>query len=233
MLYLGGKQRIAHLLRHAILAEVPRHQRLHYTEPFCGGMSMMVSMAHYFEKSQASDTHEDLMMMWIAAQEGWRPPSHVDENEYRRLQKSDRPSALRGFVGFACSFGAKWFGGYARGNKENYAASEAKRVIDEGLYLRFQKTHLSQKRYDQTVVRPGDVLYCDPPYEDSTGYKTEKFNHKRFWQTLEDWTKMGARVFVSEYQAPPHWTELWNAKVAFTMNGSIGEYRHERLFTLK
>jgi site-specific DNA-adenine methylase len=88
MLYLGGKQRIAHCIRKHILAEIPRHERGYYIEPFCGGMSTFVQIAHYFEKSQATDDHKDLMLMWIAAQEGWRPPFHVTEAEYRRLQKS-------------------------------------------------------------------------------------------------------------------------------------------------
>lgn len=59
---------------------------------------------------------------------------------------------------------------------------------------------------DYRLILPhtGDVVYCDPPYADTTGYR-DAFDSKAFWETMDSWHELGADVFVSEYQAPPHW----------------------------
>ena len=53
--------------------------------------------------------------MWKALQQGWEPPDLVtfEDYEYVRAHQDENP-ALTAFVGFGCTFGAKWFGGYAR-----------------------------------------------------------------------------------------------------------------------
>ena len=53
--------------------------------------------------------------MWKALQSGWEPPDIVTEAEYQYIKDhKDEDPALAGFVGFGCTFGAKWFAGYAR-----------------------------------------------------------------------------------------------------------------------
>ena len=63
--------------------------------------------------------------MLNAVKHGYDLPESVSEQEYKyiREHKDDDP-ALAGFVGFGCSFGGKWFGGYARDNRtsRNYAS---------------------------------------------------------------------------------------------------------------
>lgn len=47
------------------------------------------------------------------------------------------------------------------------------------------------------------VVYCDPPYAGTTGYKgTDPFDHVEFWNTCRVWADAGAAVFVSEYSCP-------------------------------
>jgi DNA adenine methylase len=57
---------------------------------------------------------------------------------------------------------------------------------------------------------PGTVLYCDPPYCGTTGYKAlEPFNSEAFWFWAREHARRGVHVYVSEYQAPAGWdTEL-------------------------
>ena len=56
------------------------------------------------------------------------------------------------------------------------------------------------------------MIYCDPPYENTTSYKTGSFDHPKFW----DWCrKMSEKnlVFVSEYKAPDDFICVWEGEV--------------------
>src|SRR5690349_3392797 len=80
-----------------------------YIEPFMGGGAIFARMAPHFPGAAlGSDIHPDLMMMWEALQGGWKPPTEVTREEWYGI-KDEEPSALRGFVGFGCSFGGRWF----------------------------------------------------------------------------------------------------------------------------
>ena len=52
--------------------------------------------------------------------------------------------------------------------------------------------------YEQVKIKPNSIIYCDPPYKNTTGYLKE-FDHDRFWQWVK---KQSQPVFVSEYDAP-------------------------------
>lgn len=58
-------------------------------------------------------------------------------------------------------------------------------------------------------ILSGDVVYCDPPYRGTTGYKTGTFDHDAFDTWAEEQVTKGAQVFVSEFNAPPHWEVVW------------------------
>jgi len=64
--------------------------------------------------------------MFKSLQNGWIPPTIVTEEDYTNAKKNqDEEPHVAGFVGFACSFAGKYWGGYARdskgGGEGNYA----------------------------------------------------------------------------------------------------------------
>ena len=205
MRYLGGKSKIAQRIATVILSSVSERDTL--VEPFIGGGAVFEVLAPHFARPCAGDVHPDLMMMWQAVARGWVPPSVVTEEQYRWL-KDQPPSALRGFVGFGCSYGAKWVATYARGGfdvaERNFADEAARSVVRMRPVLeRADLRHCSYAAWD---VCARDVVYCDIPYEGTTPYDgTEPFDHPRFWRTADLWVERGAYVFVSEYTAPSHW----------------------------
>lgn len=73
------------------------------------------------EKRIGNDAHKELIAMWKALQNGWNPPSHITEEEYISVRdnKGKYPDYYVGYVGFHATFGAKYFGGYARGFKSD------------------------------------------------------------------------------------------------------------------
>lgn len=216
MRYMGGKSRISKALSEVILAHTDK--RKVYVEPFVGGGAMAEKMAPHFETVILNDLHEDLMLMWDAVlNKGWIPPTEVSYEQYQELRNAE-PSALRGFAGFGGSFGGKWFGGYARGGNNsdgtprNYQAESKRNLLKQA--TKIGKAICVQGSYTSLPpVNTAPVIYCDPPYADTTGYSLDGFPHKEFWVKAQQWAEAGADVFVSEYQAPEGWEAIWEKEV--------------------
>jgi DNA adenine methylase len=214
MQYLGGKSRIAKELVRVMLSSTS--ERGTYVEPFVGAGSVAAGMVPHFRTACLNDASPDLITLWQALQQGWQPPETVSEDEYR-AQRNAPVSALRGFVGYGCSFGGKWFGGYANSIKNH------------GKYAHFAHNSLLKKLesirgaeftnldYRDLFIPHRSVVYCDPPYRDATKYtRLEDFDSDQFWKFAEDWSKC-ATVFVSEYSAPEGWRSVWSATPKMTL----------------
>lgn len=146
----------------------------------------------------ASDSNHALITMYRALQDGWLPPDDVSEDLYAEYKAKQDPSdPLTAFIGIGCSFGGKWFGGYARQKGYNFAAG-GRRALQKQLPSIMGVRFLAQ---DYKDWYPSDkLIYCDPPYENTTGYK-DKFNHVEFWDVMREWSKNNT-VVISEYNAP-------------------------------
>jgi DNA adenine methylase len=160
-------------------------------------------------KRIASDGNCALVNMYIALQNGWVPPDFVSEEDYKTAVKTaDIENPLTAFVNIACSWGAKWNGGYARGKKSNGSwrnyAQESKTNVMSQLPLIQDVEFLQGLFTDHT---PKDMLvYCDPPYADTTQYGAfDGFDTALFWERMREWVKDGNTVVVSEYKAPADW----------------------------
>jgi len=44
----------------------------------------------------------------------------------------------------------------------------------------------------------GTVIYCDPPYCGTKGYKTGRFDAAKAWELYRAWSERGAHVYVSD-----------------------------------
>jgi DNA adenine methylase len=210
MRYMAGKSRFAAEMAKAILAHTPR--RLEYFEPFVGGGSVLEEMSRNFAYTYASDTHKDLILMWQALLDGWEPPRDVSREEFKWLEKQPS-SALRGFVGFSCSFAGKWFGPYARfvkpgGVLQNFADESARNLEHCMSVLRNCK--FERRSYDTILYTPLSVIYADPPYAGTYSYSA--FDSEKFWDWARNAVKVGAHVYVSEFVAPEDWVPIWSIK---------------------
>lgn len=162
MRYVGGKSRIAGQIVQRVLENT--ESREVYYEPFVGGGSVLTRMVPHFKRTVAADSSEDLILMWRALQEGWRPPEALDEEEYRELRNAE-PSALRGFAGYGCSFGGKWFGGFARagaGYPRNPQSESYRAVVKDAEAIDGHEVVFVHADYRQFDPPEGAVVYCDP-----------------------------------------------------------------------
>lgn len=210
MRYVGSKKRIAKRILDEILSR--RENRDVYWEPFCGGLNSFSVVAPHFRKAFASDAHQDLILMWQTIQGGWIPPTEVTEEEYQDLRAAE-PSALRGFVGMGGSFGGKWFGGYARGgfnsdgSPRNHQRESSTAAVQRMASLSEIDVTFRNASYSEGSAGPGFVVYCDPPYASTLGYRgTDEFDSESFWKWCRKQSRAGALVLVSEYTAPDDFT---------------------------
>jgi len=210
--YLGGKSRTARQI--AGYLNMIRKPGQPYWEPFVGA-GWILERIRGTGPNYASDANPFLIAMWRALQAGWEPPGEVSEGEYQAIKAAhdSYPPELVAFVGFGCSFGGKWFAGYARSEKGNgspgkYAGQSRRsmlhkiaRIPDASFYVADFLTC--------GPPAPRCLIYCDPPYEGQTDYgAVPDFDSRTFWRRVGDLTNAGHTVFVSEYDAPADFAEV-------------------------
>ena len=217
--YFGGKARIGKQLASVVNQYT---EGVIYAEPFCGMYS--VGSRVQAARKLASDAQPDLILLLQDIQAGWAPPDCLSEERYQQL-KSEAPSALRGFAGFSCSFGGKFFGGYARNGQRNYADVGRRSLLR--LRPLIQDTLFAVRDYKETPA--SQVTYCDPPYAKTTGYTVGEFDSDEFWQWCRDRAGM---VLISEYVAPSDFDLVWSKPVKTDMRTKANgrEQRIEKLF---
>lgn len=118
-----------------------------------------------FSRKILNDRHKYLIAMLQSVQNGYELPERITPEEYRYIRdhKDDDP-ALAGFVGFGCSFGGKWFGGYARNaSGTNYALQSKRSLLKDMATL--QDARFVCEDYRRVCIPPGAVIYADPPYQ--------------------------------------------------------------------
>jgi len=223
MRYFGGKARLARELANII----NQYDAETYHEPFCG-MFSVGSLVTAPIRSGA-DNQEDLILLLKAVRDGWEGPEFLSEDEYEFLKGVD-PCAMRAFAGFGCSNSGKFFGGYARESTgRNFAANARSSLLKLAPKLQgVEFRHESYLDFDEPV----DLIYCDPPYSNTTGFTTGDFDTEEFWSWAYDRAKHST-VLVSEYVAPS-WTEVvWEKNVRLSMKSKDKKPRIEKLFKVR
>ena len=211
-----------------------------YCEPFCGMLGVYRNIPKLFEEKQmiykAGDINKSVVMMWKQAQNGWKPPIRVSEDEYIRLKKKKGDSALKGYVGHQYGFNGMYFSSYTgnKGDDPTLSIRAPKAVVDIAKNLK--EVDFTYGIYNQFSSLKGFIIYCDPPYDNTLqrykGLEKESFDSDAFWKWCRKMAKYNI-VFVSEYSGPS------DIKVIFSkrheLNGGIHtkrEIKNENLYLL-
>ena len=225
MRYFGGKARLAKPISSFLKSERASGQL--YVEPFLGAGSVFSLMEG---PKQGSDTVVDLIEMWQALQDGWIPPKDVSKEEYIAAREGLITGADRAFIGFGCSFGGKWFGGYAKTkDNRNYATNAHNSLMKKVPTI--QEAEFSVDNFFDLDCS-NCLVYCDPPYSGTTkpGTRTS-FDVPKFWDKVRDLSLTNV-VFVSEYEAPEDFAVVREKEVRLDMQTTDNK-RVERLFRWK
>ena len=205
MRYVGSKNRLAKELVPIIQSYITDEIK-GYLEPFVGGANMIDKIE--CNNKFGCDIHEELIELLKYVQDTNNIlPKTITEEEYNkvRLNKDKYEKWYVGFVGFCATFGAKYFGCYARGFKEDKITprdipAESIRNIEKQR-KNLQNIKFKYCSYDEINKNIKDfVIYCDPPYKGTLKYTTD-FDYDKFYKWCKEMSKNNI-VLISEYWMP-------------------------------
>lgn len=238
MKYMGSKQKIANEIYKTICELEPRNGRP-WVEPFAGGMNMICNVPESEGARYANDCNKYLIAMFKALSSGWEPPLEVSKEFYLKCKNLEAEDHIVGYVGFNCSYSGKWFGGYAGktetkiGTIRDYQKEAFNNVKKQ--IAKMKEVYYCNASYVEIEIPENSIVYCDPPYANTTGYK-DSFDSKSFWEWVRITSKNNS-VYVSEYVAPSDFECVWQKelKSSLSANGASGQSKTsiERLFRLK
>lgn len=230
MKYMGSKARHAKELLQIILSD--RGPNQWYVEPFVGGANMIDKVGG---NRTGADNNPYLIDMWQKVSGGWLPPENFSECQYNaiKINKGSYPQYLVGYVGFALSYGGKWFGGWCRdkAGKRDYVKESYNNALKQFPNLIGVKFECSN--YNSLNIPENSIIYCDPPYKNTTGY-VGSFDHEQFYNWCRNMVKCGHTIYVSEYNMPDDFICVWEKSVNSSLTSDTGGKKSvEKLFTLK
>ncbi len=213
MKYMGSKNRIAKHLLPIMLAECEKHGITKWVEPFVGGANMIDKVPDTFERV-GYDLNDHVIHALIDIRDNVdKLPESVSEEEYRGFY--GRPAEkITSWVRFVCSYGGKFENGFARqGNPSKYKSSPNQEGKRNALKQspKIQKVQFICDSYENLNFTNA-LIYCDPPYQGASGYKTGAFNHEHFFEWCREQAKKNI-VFVSEYNAPDDFECVWQGEI--------------------
>lgn len=226
MRYVGSKRRIAKSILPLMVRE-----GVTFVEPFAGGFNLTTQVDG---PRIAADCHRELIALFTAVQAGWVPPTEVTEDQYRAIKAEPNKYApeLVGFVGFGCSFGGKWWGGYAREERPGHTSipsQSSRSLVRQAARLQGVDIRCGQY-YELELPKTRSTVYCDPPYRNTQKYR-DTFDHDLFWEWVRDVAK-DHDIFVSEYTAPQDFRVMWASDLSCPIDRNSGKKRGvEKLFT--
>lgn len=240
MKYMGSKNKLSKELV-PIIQSFITSETIAYVEPFVGGANIIDKIS--CDRKIGLDIKVELieLLKYCQLLEN-RLPQHISEEEYVRVRdnKSEYEKWYVGLVGFCATYSAKWFNGYARSNRPN---GEPRDMSNEAIRnLEKQRVNLVGIEFKAMDYRDLDtsnifdcVIYCDPPYRETTSYSTGEFNHLEFYEWCCKMSKNNV-VLVSEYSIEDdRFSVIWEkqSKVGIDSNKVNHSTRVERLYICK
>ena len=201
---MGSKNRVA---KHLLPVMLENRNERTWIEPFVGGANMIDKVDG---NRIGADNNKYLIDFWNEFKNGWIPPEHVTKEEYYAIKDNkENDTKMTLFAGIICSYGGKWFGGYANNYPEHRRLKNGKlpnfqKEGKNGIIKQLPKikgVEFIHSSYQDLEIPDNSLIYCDPPYEGTTKYKDD-FNHSDFWEWCRLKSKEGHQLFISEYRAP-------------------------------
>lgn len=216
--YVGSKNQLAK----DIIGLIPPCK--HFYDLFGGGGAI----THYASLSGKWDTvhyndYDNFTVKYFenALYGKWNTKKVYTRNDFYRLKDKDP------YVAYVWSFqskGQQYFSGVEKEKKhgldycvESDIESRIRRVKRVGQIPR-DRVVITNKSYDKVKILPDSVIYLDPPYKDTIGYKSGGIDYDKLYDFCE---KSKALVFISSY---------WLPKDRFV---AVRSYVHTNFFTMK
>lgn len=209
---------------------------LNYFEPFVGYSHILKRIINK-KTYNASDYNKLLIILLKYIQKNTIYP-HITKEQYTSLKNDNTINSRlnKAFAAFTYSYNGKFFGGYTDILHNRNYPEERKRYY-KVLFNNptFQKTKLTHTHFN-TLNPKNSIIYCDPPYQNTTGYSMEPFDYNEFWNIMRKWS-LNNFVFISEYTAPKDFNIITTAQKKMSISGKGATqnrtenlYAHESFF---
>lgn len=214
MIYMGSKNRIAKFLIPIMLEECEAKGITDWYELFVGGGNMIDKVPSTFNRVGV-DYNPHTIAALIAIRDHVEfdlLPDSFTEEEYKNIKGSE-PNPIKSWLRFVCSFGSKFDVGYARRQNSDcttYVGQARRNAQKQSPNL--QGIEFINASYSDFSYLENCLIYCDPPYEGTTSYKTKSFDHPAFWEWCRRMSSKNS-VFISEYSAPHDFHPVWEYEV--------------------
>lgn len=221
MHYLGSKARHASDII-AITCATRRPDQF-YVEPFVGGGNMINKVPQGAGRIANDKNYGMVALLDQLGNHGWVPPETMTQAQWGKIMKQkcealDQPGrALFAFAATGPTFGSMWCGQWAKdyegmeGTRYRQARDAALRDAPGLAGIKFY-----DGEFDAFEIPPGSLVYCDPPYSNTTEYSgavrriaaddtksTNQWKPSKFWRWCDDLIDIkGCSVYVSEYTGP-------------------------------
>lgn len=237
MQYVGSKNRLSKDLTPIIQSYI-NDETVAYIEPFVGGANMIDKIKHH--NKIGSDLHKQLIELHkYNKNNSSLIPNTISEEEYVNVKNNNDmyDDWYVGLVGFCGSFGAKYFGGFARRSNGDDVPAQAIRSLKK------QSQNIQDVKFECKSFKdykPNEykncVFYLDPPYRKTLSYSTGGFPYEEFDKWAIELAKNNT-VLISEYELPEDKFEcIWSkdVKVGISGQGDIkNKKRVEKLFKVR
>jgi DNA adenine methylase len=230
MRYVGSKRRFAPYLLPFIQKALQVYPKGLYIEPFIGGANMITEVKHHTRIGY--DANKYLIALLRQAQQN--PDSLAQAKgisktafNYIKTNKDEFFNWYVGAVGFFSTYCSKWMESYIEHIRTGNFDGSKKCLLKQNL----SGIHLVNSDYKTINVGKGNVIYCDPPYKDTTDFYKMNFDHEEFYE----WVRIASSsniVFVSEYHMPSDFKCVWKKEMKPGIT-SKAKPRFEKLFMYK
>lgn len=237
MKYMGSKARISKYIL-PIMLKGRTDETQYWVEPFVGGANMLTAVTG--NRIGADNNPYLIAALTLIRDAPETIPDLITESDYDKLRQAMAVDGITGFTGFAMSYGGKFFGGYRRdvaGTKGCIQNMQTQTRRSKGSAIKqspkLQGVQLICTDYQNLTIPPNSIIYCDPPYANTTKYKTT-FDHTAFWQWCRVKARQGYTVYISEYQAPTDFECVWSKTIASSLTKATGSKQGvEKLFVYR
>jgi len=212
--WIGNKQRFAHEIASFFPLEFDK-----YIEPFLGSGAVLATLSP--KKAVGSDIFKPLMEIWQTLSDNpsrlkewyydrWKM-AHGDHKQdiYEKIKESYNNSPNGADLLFLCR---TCYGGVVRFRKSDGYMSTPCGVHNpmhpdtfsnrvDTWYEKVKGTKFIELHYEEamSMAKPGDLIYCDPPYRHSQGilYRGQGFNFSHLLAIIEKCKNRGVYVALS------------------------------------
>ncbi len=223
MKYMGSKNIIAKQILPIILKN-KTPERV-YIEPFVGGGNII-------DKVEGFRIGADINPYTIEALKLIRDnpeslPFELTKEQYAAVKEKKEINGFTGWVSFSCSFGGKFFNGFAQGGGRNHVMEARNNAIKQSPFLK--NCIFINCNYWELDIPKNAIVYCDPPYANTTKYK-DGFDSYNFWEWVRLKSSEGIEIYVSEYTAPEDFIPIWGIEINCSLAAGKPKKTTEKLF---